>query len=87
MSTTFDVLNKLASSRIETKIAILELLQCANAVESRCCKKGVKGQLGPKKIKVYGLRWFWALHVFEDDFRGIGIFEDAFGKSPSCSRE
>ena len=82
MLTTYDVLNRLAISRIETKIIILEILKSMNAVESRCCEKGVQGQFFLEKIEVYGIRCSWALHVFEDAFRGLGIFEDAFGKIP-----
>lgn len=41
-------------------------------------KKQVKGrQFGPEKSDVYSIGSFWALHVFEDGFGGIEIF-DAF---------
>ena len=64
---------KLNCLRIETKITIFKILQCANAVKSRCHEKGVEGQFGLKNTKV--------LHVFEDAFRGRRIFRDAFGKN------
>lgn len=82
MITTYDVINKLPSLRIETKVTILEILQCTNTIESQYREKGVKGQSGLGKIKVYDIiRWFWALHVFEYAFGGIWIFEDVFDKS------
>ena len=45
-------------------------------------RNALKGNLVMKKIKVYCIRCFWTLHVFEDAFGGIGIFDVAFGKNP-----
>ena len=79
MLTIYDVLNKLASSRIETKLTILKIIQCEKVVKSQCHEKGVERQFGLGKIKVYDISCFWTLYVFEDAFGGIGILEDAFG--------
>ena len=50
-------------------------------VELQCGDKGVEGKFGLEKTKVYYIRCFWALHVFENDFGGIEIFYDTFRKN------
>ena len=53
MLTTYAILNKLVSLKIETKVTILKILQCWNVVESRYQEKGVEGEFDPKKKYMY----------------------------------
>ena len=57
---------------------LLELV----SVMPRTSERQSKGKSGLKRNEVYGIRCFWALHVFEDAFGGARIFEASFGKNP-----